>query len=283
VTGHSPGSAALRIRLGTRLRRLREARGVTAQDAAKAIRGSESKISRIELGRHAVREVDVDDLLTLYGVTDPAEREALLALAGQASAPAWWRAHSDILPAWFQTYLGLEEAADVVQSYDAHFLPSLLQSADYAAGLLALGGVAAPERDRLMDVRAERLRRFAAQGWRLTAVIDESVLHRPVSSQQVLRAQLVHLADASHHPGIAVRIRPMSAGPPAAPVGFTILRFADPELPDVVYTEQLTSASYLDRPADVSRYAMALDQMTSGSQPAEKTADTITALLRRLS
>jgi len=281
VTGQSPGSAVLRIRLGTQLRRLREARGVTAQHAAKAIRGSESKISRIELGRHAAREVDVDDLLTLYGVTDPARREALLALASQASAPAWWRSHSDILPSWYRTYLGLEEAADVVLGYDSHFMPGLLQTDDYAAGLLAIGGLTASERDRLMQVRAERIRRFAARGWRLLAVIDESVLHRPVSSQQVLRAQLAELADASRRPGIAVQIRPLAAGAPTTPVGFTILRFADPELADVVYTEQLTSASYLDRPADVSRYAMALDQMSSGCPPAERTADTITAVLRR--
>src|SRR6266481_4455286 len=105
------GPVVLRIRLGGTLRRLRESRSITAQEAAKAIRGSDSKISRIELGRHAAREIDVNDLLALYGVTGP-EREALLALASQALAPAWWQRHAEVLPGWFQTYLGYEEAAE---------------------------------------------------------------------------------------------------------------------------------------------------------------------------
>jgi transcriptional regulator with XRE-family HTH domain len=120
------GPVVLRIRLGATLRRLREARGITAQQAAEAIRGSDSKISRIELGRHAAREIDVSDLLTLYGVIDPAERESLLMLASQALAQPWWHRHADILPPWFQAYLGIEEAAESVQSYDTHFVPGLL-------------------------------------------------------------------------------------------------------------------------------------------------------------
>lgn len=282
MTDQPPGSAILRIRLGARLRRLRESRGITAQQAAEAIRGSESKISRIELGRHAAREIDVDDLLTFYGVTDPAEREALLTLASQASVPAWWHGYADVLPTWFQAYLGLEEAADSIASYDAGFMPGLLQTDDYAAGLLILGGFAAPELGRLMAARGERLRRYAASGWRLTAVVDEAVLHRPVSSPQILRAQLEHLRDAALRPGITVRVRPLAAGAAAAPASFTILRFADSELPDVVYSEQLTSASYLDRPADVSRYAAAMDQLSGSSLPAEHTAGIIGAVLGEL-
>jgi transcriptional regulator with XRE-family HTH domain len=272
----------LRIRLGATLRRLREARGITAQQAAQAIRGSDSKISRIELGRHAAREIDVSDLLTLYGVTDLAEREPLLLLASQALGQPWWHRHADILPPWLQGYLGIEEAAESVQSYDTHFVPGLLQTADYAAGLLAQADVGELDIRRLLDVRAERIDRFAAGGWRLAAVIDEAVLHRPVGSQREFAAQLGHLRDAAGWPGVTVRIRRLAAGAPLSPAGFTILRFAVDELADAVYSEQLTSASYLDRPADLARYAATMDMLYRTSQPADQTAEIVTGVLAQI-
>src|ERR1039457_390697 len=128
MTDGAGGPTVLRILLGTQLRRLRESRGITAHEAARAIRGSESKISRIELGRNAVREVDIADLLSLYGITDTTEREQLLTLASQAN-----------LPGWFQAYIGLEESAESIRSYDAQFIPGLLQTEDYAAAVIALG------------------------------------------------------------------------------------------------------------------------------------------------
>ena len=194
------------------LRRLREARGITAQQAAEAIRGSDSKISRIELGRHAAREIDVSDLLTLYGVTELAEREPLLLLASQALAQPWWRGYTAILPPWFQSYLGVEEAAESVQSYDTHFVPGLLQTAEYAGGLLAHASFGAEETRGLLDIRAKRIERFAAGGWRFTAVIDEAVLHRPVGGKTAFEAQLEHLRDAAGWPGVTVRVRPFTAG-----------------------------------------------------------------------
>ena len=137
ATSTPPGSAVLRIRLGATLRRLRESRGITAQQAASAIRASDSKISRIELGRHGAREIDVSDLLTLYGVTDPDKRDELLGLASDALAPPWWHGYAEGLPPWFQAYLGLEEAATSVRTYDSHFVPGLLQTPAYSAALIA--------------------------------------------------------------------------------------------------------------------------------------------------
>jgi transcriptional regulator with XRE-family HTH domain len=276
------GPVVLRIRLGATLRRLREARGITAQQAAEAIRGSDSKISRIELGRHAAREIDVSDLLTLYGVSDPAAREPLLLLASQALAQPWWHRQADILRPWLQAYLGIEEAAESVQSYDTHFVPGLLQTADYAAGLLAQADIGEQEVRRFLDVRAERVERFAAGGWRLAAVIDEAVLHRPVGSQREFAAQLEHLRGAAGWPGVTVRIRQLAAGAPLSPAGFTILRFAHDELADAVYSEQLTSASYVDRPADVARYAATMDMLWRTSLPADQTAEIVTGVLTQI-
>src|SRR5436305_491678 len=155
----SEGPTVLRILLGTQLRRLRESRGITAQAAARAIRGSESKISRMELGRNAVREIDVLDLLTFYGV-GPAEREQLLGLAEQASRPGWWHRYNDILPDWFQAYVGMEEAARSIRVYEAQFVPGLLQTEDYATAVIALGDHPIDQAERLVVLRKERQRRF---------------------------------------------------------------------------------------------------------------------------
>lgn len=267
----APGPVVLRIRLGATLRRLRESRGITAQRAADEIRGSDSKISRIELGRQPAREIDVADLLTLYGVTDPDERDELLSLAGRALDPPWWRPYADILPTWFQAYLGVEEAATSVSCYDTHFVPGLLQTRDYAGALLGLAGFGRDHAARLLEVRQRRIERFAAGGWRLAAVIDEAVLRRPVGEPRQFAEQLEHLRDAASWPGVSVRIRLLAAGAPVSPAGFSILRFGGGDIGDAVYTEQLTTASYLDKPADVARYAAALDLLERGSEPASST------------
>jgi transcriptional regulator with XRE-family HTH domain len=273
------GPTVLRILLGTQLRRLRESRGITAQAAARAIRGSESKISRIELGRTSVREVDIIDLLGLYGITDPAEREELLTLASQANEPGWWHQYQDVLPGWFQAYIGLEESAESIRSYDSQFIPGLLQTEEYAGAVLSLGDFSLEEAERLVFLRKERQRRFSSGGLRLWAIVDEVALRRPVGSPQIMRAQLEHISDVCDQPGFALQVVPDSAGAYAAPGSFSILRFAVPDLPDVVYIEQLTSAMYLDKPHDVERYATAMDRLSATSAPPEQTKEIIRALL----
>jgi transcriptional regulator with XRE-family HTH domain len=265
MTDGAGGPIVLRILLGTQLRRLREAKGITAQQAARTIRGSESKISRIELGRNAVREVDIGDLLTLYGVTDTAKREQLLSLASQANQPGWWHRYQDILPTWFQAYIGLEESAESIRSYDAQYIPGLLQTEDYASTILALGDFSPEEAERLVYLRKERQRRFEAGGLRLWAIIDEVALRRLVGSVSLMRAQLEHLSDLSERPGLTLQITPFPAGSHTAPGSFSILHFAAADLPDVVYLEQLTSAMYLDKRSDVDRYTEALDKLSAKS------------------
>jgi transcriptional regulator with XRE-family HTH domain len=256
------GPTALRILLGSQLRRLREGRGISAQEAARAIRGSESKISRIELGRNAVREIDVADLLALYGVTDQAEREQMLSLASQANRPGWWYRYNDILPAWFQAYIGLEEAAESIRVYEAQFIPGLLQTEGYASAVLALGDIPADEMDRHVLLRKERQRRFLNGELRLWALLDEETLRRPVGGPQVMRGQLGHLLAASESRNLVLQIIPRGVVGHAAPSGFSILRFGDAEMPDIVYVEQLTSALYLDKRPEVDRYLLAMERMS---------------------
>jgi transcriptional regulator with XRE-family HTH domain len=286
VKGRIDGPVAptvLRILLGTQLRRLRESRTITAQEAARAIRGSESKISRIELGRNAVRELDIADLLNLYGITDSAEREQLLALASQANQPGWWHQYQDVLPAWFHTYLGLEESAESIRSFDSQFVPGLLQTEDYAASIIRLGQYSREETDRLVFLRTERQRRFAPGGLRLRAIIDEVALRRPVSCPSIMRRQLEYLLEISDQPGLTIQISPFLTGASyAAPGSFSILQFAADDLPDVVYVEQLTSALYLDKRADVGRYTDAMDRISASACTPEQSANFIATMLAEM-
>jgi len=281
AAGERPGApTVLRILLGTQLRRLRESRGISAQDAASAIRGSESKISRIELGRNSVREVDIADLLNLYGITDTAEREQLLTLASQANQQGWWHRYQDVLPNWFQSYIGLEDSAESIRSFDTQFVPGLLQTEDYALAVIQLGAFSQAETDRLLYLRKERQRRFASGSLRLLAVIDEVALRRPIGSIALMRAQLEHLLEITVRPGLTIQVTPFLTGASyAAPSSFSILSFATDDLPDVVYVEQLTSAMYLDKRADVDRYAEAMDQIRTTSYTPEQTKDLIRTML----
>ena len=276
------GPTVLRILLGTQLRRLREARGITAQEAAREIRASESKISRIELGRNAVREIDIADLLSLYGITDRTEREQLLSLASQANQPGWWHRYQDVLPSWFQAYIGLEESAESIRSYDMQFVPGLLQTEEYAAAVIALGEFSLEETERLVFLRKERQRRFSSGCLRLTAVIDENALRRPFAEPALMRAQLEYLLDICDRPAFTLQVRPLATGAHVAPASFSILKFASAELPDVVYVEQLTSAMYLDKAADVDRYTAAMDRISATSATPNQSKEIIRALLKEM-
>jgi len=124
------GPTVKRIVVGTQLRRLREAGGITRGAAGYTIRASEAKISRMELGRVSFKERDVADLLTLYGIHDGPDRTAFLNLVHQANTPGWWQEYGDVLPSWFETYLGLEQAASMLRTHEAQFVPGLLQTED---------------------------------------------------------------------------------------------------------------------------------------------------------
>jgi transcriptional regulator with XRE-family HTH domain len=259
------GPTVRRILLGAQLRRLREAKRISLEDAGKAIRGSHSKISRLENGKVGFKDRDIADLLTLYGVTDEKERAALHSLAVDANAHGWWHDYSDILPQWFEDYVGLEEAATQIRSYQVQFVPGLLQTGDYIRAVRQLGNPTSSERDldRWVALRLARqavlTRPSPPSIW---VVVDEAALRRPVGGTAVMRAQLKHLLEAAQRPSVTIQIIPFYAGGHAAAGGpFSILRFADYDLPDVVYLEQLTSALYLDKADVVDSYLMVMERL----------------------
>lgn len=280
------GPTVLRILLGSQLRRLREANGLSREDAGEAIRASGSKISRLELGRVGFKKRDVGDLLTLYGVADAGERETLLELALQANAPGWWHRYSDILPPWFEVYIGLEEVASALRIHETRFVPELLQTEDYAAAAFELShpGATSTEIERRVDVlmrRQQILSRLNAP--QLWAVVDEAALRRQIGGKVVMRAQLVALIDAVRSMDATVQVVPPHRSAITALNGpFSLLRFAEPSLPDVAYLEQLTSALYLDKSTDLAVYKRCMDRLSVNASPPAATADILEVILKEL-
>lgn len=265
VAQSNSGPTVMRILLGAQLRRMRVAKGISREDAGFAIRASHAKITRLERGQVGFKVRDVEDLLTLYGLTDPGERRALLDLVHRANAHGWWHKHSDVLPSWFNVYMGLEEAASIIRSFEVQFVPGLLQTEDYARAVIELSRTATAknEIDSRVAMRMRRKERLLTSDSRLWVVIDEAGLRRPYGGDAVLRSQLDHLIELSAHPNITIQLTPFAmGGHPAAGGPFTILRFASDQLPDIVYLEQLASALYLDKYEDTHGYAEIMDRVT---------------------
>jgi hypothetical protein len=281
----SSGPTVQRLVLGGHLRRLREDAGITTQRAGVTIRGSHSKISRMEHGRVGFKERDIADLLTLYGLGPGVERDALLSLAREANTPGWWQGYSDTLPHWLEPYFGLEAAASFIREYELQFVPGLLQTDDYARSVIQRGSAPTEEEvERRADARMSRQRILHREDPpKLWAVVDESAFRRVVGSREIMRAQLRHLIEMCDHEAVTLQILPFTAGLHRALGGaFTILRYSEPDLRDVVYIEQLTSALYLDKPTDVDSYLEVIEEVCLQAEPAAKTPEILKAALTDL-
>ncbi|MBO0840251.1 MAG: helix-turn-helix domain-containing protein [Sciscionella sp.] len=271
--------------LGGQLRRLREASGISRDQAGYSIRGSGSKISRIELGRVGFKERDIADLLTLYGVSDPAERQTFLDMVKQSNQPGWWHRYSDVLPGWFTDYVGLEESTSRIQTYEVQFVPGLLQTERYARAVTTRGlpEATAEEIDRRVVLRMQRQKLLTSSGGpKLWAVLDESVLRRPIGGTDVLREQIKHLLEVTALKNVSLQIVPFEFGGSAAESAFSILRFAEPELPDIVYLEHLCGALYLDKPDEVEMYSKAAHRLAVEARTPEASRGMLSTLLKAL-
>jgi transcriptional regulator with XRE-family HTH domain len=278
------GPTALRMLLGAQLRRLREAARVSPEDAGYEIRASRSKISRLEHGRVGFKIRDVEDLLTLYGVTSESAREGPLALARQANKEGWWAQYGDVMPDWFEAYIGLEAAATLIRIFEVQFVPGLFQTESYARAVTQQGH----QHDRPEDIeRRVRLRMkrqdllVAPDRPRVWSVMDEAALRRPVGGPDVMREQFRRLLEVARLRHVTLQVMPFSRGGHAAEGGsFSILRFSEPDLPDVVYTEQLTGALYLERRSDVDHYMEVMNRLSAEALPPSGTARFLRSLMR---
>jgi DNA-binding XRE family transcriptional regulator len=280
------GPTVQRMLVGAKLRRLRTDLGLTRDQAGQAIRASEWKIHRLENGQVGFKDRDIIDLLRLYEVTDPAEVAEFLTLAREANTPGWWQHYGDVLPTWFRTYVDLEQAATLIRTYEGQFVPGLLQTDDYMRAVvrgahLEESGEEVGRRVRLRMARQTLLTRELAP--RLWAVVDEAALRRPVGGREVMRGQLERLIEATKLANVTLQVLPFDRGAHAAMVSaFSILRFADPALPDVVYLEHLTNAVYLDRRHEVERYMDAMELLCVDSQPPARTVELLERILGEL-
>ncbi|OLE27042.1 MAG: transcriptional regulator [Catenulispora sp. 13_1_20CM_3_70_7] len=259
------GATVRRIMLGSQLRRLREAASITREAAGWEIRSSESKISRLER------------------VLDPAAREPFLSMAKSANATTWWHGYHDVLPTWFAGYIGLEESASLIRTYEVQYIPGLLQTADYMRAVMAGRGVLDGDSERRVKVRLERQNVLLREQDppRLWAVVDEAALRRPVGSPEIMRQQLSHLLEMMERPNVTVQVLPFQSGAHAAEAGaFTILRFAEPDLPDVVYLEHLAGALYLDKRDDVDVYLQVIERISVTALTPALTAEALAKLIK---
>jgi hypothetical protein len=280
------GPTVRRMLVGAQLRRLRTDLGLSRAEAAEAIRASEWKIHRLENGQVRFKRRDLVDLLGRYEVTDPDEVEELLAMAADANNPGWWQHYGDLLPSWFRAYVDLEAAAGLIRTYEGQLIPGLLQTDDYMRALvrgahLEDSGEEVGRRVRLRMARQMLLTR--EQPPRLWAVVDEAALRRPVGGPEVMRGQLERLLEASKLPNVTLQILPFDAGAhPAMGSSFSILRFPDQELPDVVYLEHLTNAVYLDKRPEVERYLDVMELLCDESEPPSRTVGLLSKILDEL-
>lgn len=252
-------------RLTAELRRLRKEAGLTGEDVARRLDCDPSWVSRIESGRRMIRAADLLQLLDVYGVHGET-RERLLDLARQARERGWWHPFGNIIPEWFQAYVGLETEAAELRWYEAELVPGLLQTADYYRAFISTAPQADPPEviDRKVELRLVRQQRLTEEKdpLRLWAILNEAVLHRRVGDPESMRAQLDHLVHLSERQNITIQVLPFAAGPhPAMDGSFVIIEFPEQADPDVVYLESQTGSLYLEAPAVIDRYNLVFNHL----------------------
>ncbi|MET9364391.1 helix-turn-helix transcriptional regulator [Streptomyces sp. NPDC006632] len=272
--------------LGRRLQDLRERAGLRREEAAKVLRVAPATVRRMEMAEVSLKIPYVVLLLKAYGIAD-AEAEGFVALAEEANKPGWWQRFHDILPDWFSMYVSLEGAASLIRSYEPHFVPGLLQTEEYARHVMrsgALGATNDADIDRHVALRMERQSLLTREDApRLWVVMDETVLRRPVGTPQVMRDQIDRLLEASTLPNVTVQVAEFASGHHPGTYGpFVLFRFAVPELPDMVYSEYLTGAVYLDARPEVATHLEVMDRMAAQAATAQRTKEILKGLRKEL-
>jgi transcriptional regulator with XRE-family HTH domain len=282
------GPTVLRMMLGRQLQALREKAGMSYDEAADAVYVSPYTIRRMEKAEGALKPLTVKTLLMTYGITDVREIDAFLTLARDASKPGWWHSYDDVLPPWFRTFIGLEEAATLIRGYEPHSVPGLLQTPGYALANVQTGFPDAAEEEvgRRVDLRLARQHILTRPDPpRLWLVLDETVLSRaaPTAGPEVMRDQVDKLIEAAGRPNITLQVLPLAAGLHPAVYGpFKVFRFDGHDQPDIVYGESMTSSWYIDKPDETAAYIQALDRVSAQAAPAADTVKILTGIRKEL-
>lgn len=262
-----------RRRLGQELRKLRELKGMTAEEVAERLLVSQSKISRLENGRRSISQRDVRDLCGVYEVEDHRIVDSLMQMAKDSRQQGWWHAFGDIP---YSVYIGLETDAASLRVYEPQIVPGLLQTRQYAEALItgAMPESGTTDIEKRVSVRLRRQERIndAEHPLRLWAVVDEAALRRLVGDKQLMREQLEHLVELSHLPHVTVQVLPFEMGAhPGINGQYAILEFPDASDSSVVYIEGVTSDLYLEKANDVQKYSVMYEHLRAQSLNVDQT------------
>ncbi|MFD4142968.1 helix-turn-helix domain-containing protein [Streptomyces sp. NPDC058572] len=271
-----------RRRLGQELRRLRELKGMTAEEVAERLLVSQSKISRLENGRRSISQRDVRDLCGVYEVEDHRIVDSLMQMAKDSRQQGWWHAFGDIP---YSVYIGLETDAASLRVYEPQVVPGLLQTRQYAEALIAgaLPESGATDIEKRVGVRLRRQERIRddEHPLRLWVVIDESALRRVVGDRQLMREQLEHLVEMSQQPHVTVQVLPFDMGAhPGINGQYAILEFPDASDSSVVYIEGVTSDLYLEKANDVQKYSVMYEHLRAQALNVEQTRQFIAGIAK---
>ncbi|MCX5391318.1 helix-turn-helix transcriptional regulator [Streptomyces sp. NBC_00094] len=272
-----------RRRLGQELRKLREAKNMTAEQVAERLLVSQSKISRLENGRRSISQRDVRDLCGVYEVEDERMVDSLMQMAKDSRQQGWWHAFGDIP---YSVYIGLETDAESLRMYESQIIPGLLQTPAYAEAVIsgAMPESTPTDIDKRVTVRTRRQERIRDEErpLRLWAVIDEGALHRIVGSRQLMVQQLEHLIEQSHLPHVTVQVIPFEMGAhPGISGQYSILEFPDTSDSSVVYIEGVTSDLYLEKAQDVGKYSVMYEHLRAQALNVEQTREFIAKMAKK--
>ncbi|MFD3665329.1 helix-turn-helix domain-containing protein [Streptomyces sp. NPDC058659] len=273
-----------RRRLGQELRKLREAKNMTAEQVAERLLVSQSKISRLENGRRSISQRDVRDLCGVYEVEDERMVDSLMQMAKDSRQQGWWHAFGDIP---YSVYIGLETDAASLRVYESLIVPGLLQTREYAQAVIeGMWPEATPsEIDRRIQIRLKRQDRLSdpVSPLRFWAVIDEALLRRVVGNPQTMADQLRHLAQLSEKPHVTLQVLPYGVGAHPGMYGkFAILEFQEATDASVVYLEGVTSDLYLEKANDVQSYAVMYEHLRAKALSAEQSREFILGVAKEL-
>jgi transcriptional regulator with XRE-family HTH domain len=286
LPGRGRGTPTVRRRrLGSELRRLREAQAIKLEEVAERLGLAASTLSRIETGKAPTRIAYLRSMLDYYGLDDPGQRQILLDMAREGHRKGWWAAWEDVLPAGFDIYVGLEAEAASLRVYEAQVVHGLLQTEEYARAVLTVRRRQTPaEIDRLVSLRMQRqevlLREDPIDLW---LILDEAVIRRVMGPPDLTRQQLVYLAQAAQMPNVTLQVLEFSSGlHPALNGSFAIIGFPERFDPDVVYSEGVGGQTYNEKHEEVQARVDAFDLLRATALPPAESAELILEVARDL-
>jgi transcriptional regulator with XRE-family HTH domain len=280
------GPTVRRRRLGTELRKLRESNGYKLEEVAAQLGVAPSTLSRIETGKAPTKSAYLNQMLEMYGVVEPGQRQVLVDMAREGHRKGWWAAYDDVLPSGFDIYVGLEAETAAVRGYEISVVHGLLQTPDYARAVLGemFPRHATDQIDRLVDLRIERQRRLDDDPpLDLWAILDEAVIRRPVGGNQVMRHQLEHLVNMAAKPGVTIQVLPFASGAHAGHGGpFSILEFPNRTDSEVAYVESVAGYLYLEKDREVRTRVDAFDRLRAAALSPSASVDLIAEVANEL-